>query len=420
VAESQRAGRTCVIRPGALGDAILTLPVLESLRAGCLGVGITVVGPAAFELAVDCGLARDYVAFDDVRLLGLFTEGGTSQVVAGCETCLVYGKGPDAALAASLRRSGVARLIEWPAWPAAERHIVDHLLGAAEAAGCPIATRVPRLRLETSDAGLGTREGGRRESVREWESESAKASEKESDSSRCHASTLPPSHSPMASRVPHPIRGPFPPSWLAAADAFLAQQGVRGGFAAIHPGSGGRPKRWAAPRFVELAARLPWPVVWLLGPAELEGESVREWERESAGPESEGSPSASALSRSHASALSRALGLSRSDALTLSRSHVPTVAAGLPLRTVAGLLARCRVYIGNDSGMSHLAAAVGAPTVAIFGPTDPRVWGPRGPHVRIVGEPDAGGLDAVTVEEVLDAVRETQGESRQSAGGSRQ
>jgi ADP-heptose:LPS heptosyltransferase len=37
-----------------------------------------------------------------------------------------------------------------------------------------------------------------------------------------------------------------------------------------------------------------------------------------------------------------------------------------------------RIYVGNDSGISHLAAAVGTPTVALFRSTDPRVWAPRG------------------------------------------
>ena len=47
-------------------------------------------------------------------------------------------------------------------------------------------------------------------------------------------------------------------------------------------------------------------------------------------------------------------------------------------------LARARIYIGNDSGVTHLAAAVGTPVLAIFGPTDPSVWAPRGRHVRVV------------------------------------
>ena len=44
-------------------------------------------------------------------------------------------------------------------------------------------------------------------------------------------------------------------------------------------------------------------------------------------------------------------------------------------------LAQARVYIGNDSGISHLAAAVGTPTIVLFGPTNPAVWAPRGSHV---------------------------------------
>ena len=41
-------------------------------------------------------------------------------------------------------------------------------------------------------------------------------------------------------------------------------------------------------------------------------------------------------------------------------------------------------YIGNDSGVSHLAAYLGLPTVAVFGPSDPKMWRPIGPRVEIV------------------------------------
>ncbi len=48
-------------------------------------------------------------------------------------------------------------------------------------------------------------------------------------------------------------------------------------------------------------------------------------------------------------------------------------------------LARARLYIGNDSGITHLAAAVGTPVLALFGPaSDPAVWAPRGEHVRVM------------------------------------
>ena len=44
---------------------------------------------------------------------------------------------------------------------------------------------------------------------------------------------------------------------------------------------------------------------------------------------------------------------------------------------------KASLYIGNDSGITHLAAAVGTPVLALFGPTDPAVWAPRGPHVQV-------------------------------------
>jgi lipopolysaccharide heptosyltransferase III len=53
------------------------------------------------------------------------------------------------------------------------------------------------------------------------------------------------------------------------------------------------------------------------------------------------------------------------------------------LYDLACWLASAQLYAGNDSGITHLAAAVGTPVIAFFGPTDPDVWGPRGPHVRI-------------------------------------
>jgi len=50
------------------------------------------------------------------------------------------------------------------------------------------------------------------------------------------------------------------------------------------------------------------------------------------------------------------------------------------LYELACWLAGASVYIGNDSGITHLAAAAGAPVAALFGPTDPAIWAPRGPR----------------------------------------
>ena len=72
------------------------------------------------------------------------------------------------------------------------------------------------------------------------------------------------------------------------------------------------------------------------------------------------------------------------------------------LTGLAALLGHCSVYVGNDSGASHLAAATGAPTIVLFGPSDPVVWGPVGRRVEVIAAAD---LDAITVVQVGEAVR---------------
>jgi len=139
---------------------------------------------------------------------------------------------------------------------------------------------------------------------------------------------------------------PALPSACHAVDFFLRQvdgqvgdlpyiacpNGLREDFAVIHPFASSPRKRWPLKRFRELAVRLPMPVRWCAGPEEpLEG------------------------------------------AVRIS-----------DLYELACWLARARLFIGCDSGISHLAAAVGTPVIALFGPTDPAVWSPRGPVVRVM------------------------------------
>ena len=62
-------------------------------------------------------------------------------------------------------------------------------------------------------------------------------------------------------------------------------------------------------------------------------------------------------------------------------------------------LNRCAVFVGHDTGVTHLAAAIGTPTVALFGPTDPNVWSPLGEHVSVVLSPD-GTMESILPEEV--------------------
>ena len=109
----------------------------------------------------------------------------------------------------------------------------------------------------------------------------------------------------------------------------------------VHPGSGGRNKNWPLEDFVHVVQRLSGrerTAGWILGPAE-EGITPP--------------PGAHVIYRQSLVGLAR-------------------------------VLAGARLYIGNDSGITHLAAASGCPTVAIFGATDPAVWAPRGSHVRMV------------------------------------
>jgi heptosyltransferase-3 len=72
-------------------------------------------------------------------------------------------------------------------------------------------------------------------------------------------------------------------------------------------------------------------------------------------------------------------------------------------------LAGARTYVGNDSGITHLAAAAGAPTVALFGPTDPAVWAPRGEHVRVIHAPSMGEIGVRDVIALLDKITAPQG-----------
>jgi ADP-heptose:LPS heptosyltransferase len=73
-----------------------------------------------------------------------------------------------------------------------------------------------------------------------------------------------------------------------------------------------------------------------------------------------------------------------------------------PLSEIKKLLAEASLFVGNDSGPAHMAAAFGLPVVAIFGPSDAQVWRPW----RTAGEviQDAEGIAAVPVSRVIEAL----------------
>jgi len=125
---------------------------------------------------------------------------------------------------------------------------------------------------------------------------------------------------------------------------------------ALHPGSGGPGKNWPFSGFTVLAgllSRAGYTVRWIIGPAEED----------------------------------------------LALPFAAEAWRNTPLADLAAALRDCRLFVGNDSGVSHLAAAAGCATVALFGATDPGVWAPRGPRVRVLQAPGAtmSALSAETV-----------------------
>ena len=74
----------------------------------------------------------------------------------------------------------------------------------------------------------------------------------------------------------------------------------------------------------------------------------------------------------------------------------------LPLDALADELARCRLFVGHDSGVSHLAAASGVPGILLFGPTDPLRWAPPDPAVRVLRH--GPELASISLAEVREAV----------------
>jgi heptosyltransferase-2 len=82
-----------------------------------------------------------------------------------------------------------------------------------------------------------------------------------------------------------------------------------------------------------------------------------------------------------------------------------SVLARLPLPMLAGVLSHCRLYVGNDSGISHLAAAMGVPSVVLFGPTSPVHWAPLGARVEIAAAGDRRSMSEIRVDQVVEAVQ---------------
>jgi len=160
--------------------------------------------------------------------------------------------------------------------------------------------------------------------------------------------------------------------WL---DTYWRQRGwdARARMLVLHPGSGGKKKRWASEGFTRVAhwwaSQRNTKVLILLGPAEEQ--EAEDWRL------------------------------------------VGQVESSLSVWQVAALLSRADLYVGNDSGVSHLAGAVGARGVVLFGPTQPQQWRPLGGALSVLQNlqyrtehPDEAGmaLTEIAAEEVVAAL----------------
>ncbi|MBN1106495.1 MAG: putative lipopolysaccharide heptosyltransferase III [Deltaproteobacteria bacterium] len=177
-----------------------------------------------------------------------------------------------------------------------------------------------------------------------------------------------------------------PPSAQSRVDAMLDHAGLHDGiipWVAVHPGARGRLRQWQPGRFAEIARRLRshWGAAVILIGGPGEGDLV--------------------------DSVERLMGFSASFKST-----------GLGLLEMAAVLSRCRLFLGNDSAPGHMAAAVGCPTVSLFGPTFPHMWRPLSTRGAVVFKnvpccgcrqercvrPDETCMDLIGVEEVWEKV----------------
>ena len=309
--------RILVIRGGAIGDFVLTLPAIRMLRQTLPQCHLEILGYRHIaELALHGGPKPGTTYADAVRnieygpMAAFFARNGQlapdlCAYFAGFQQVVSWLFDPDGIFAANLERAGVRNFL------GVHEKITDHQHASAQ-----LARGLERMAIFLDDS----------------------------------ATRLFPKEATNAAAA----------AWLAE---HTAQRDDRP-LVALHPGSGSPKKNWPAGNWQRLGDRIASGGARLL----LIG----------------GEADHNALDP-----LARSLSV-----------HAPLIARNLPLSTLAALLARCTRYFGHDTGISHIAAATGAPSTLLFGPTDPSVWAPVGEHVRILRAP-AGDLGSIAPEAVL-------------------
>ncbi len=296
-----------IIRPGAIGDSLLTFPIMHTLKA-TRHAHITFVSNAAvLPLAQAWHVADAVDDYSDPRWSALFADNGIQSpalhtLISTCDLILCWLRDAEGIVQRNLSAITNRGIIIAPGRPSEGEHIhiVDYLA-------------------QTANENVHSRGGGGADVG--W----------------------------------RPLWSPVVPSHTTIPHTSIA----------IHPGSGGKHKCWPVPSFAALIQHL-WqqsiPVLLLGGPADHE----------------------------------------RIETLRQSLPIPPTnTLIDAPLLEVAETLRMCRGYVGNDSGITHLAAMTGIPTIALFGPSDPTVWRPLGSKVTVLYEKS---LENLPVERVLQAI----------------
>ena len=280
-------GGVLVLRGGALGDFLLTLPAVRALRRAFSSERIEVVGSVVFgSIALRWGLVDAARRLEDAGLATFFSRGSDldarwASYFASFRVVISYLSDPDGSFHENLCRAGVRSLIRGPSKP----------LESEGPAARQLAAPLDSLGITLSPDELGE---------------------------------------------------PFCP-W------------VPGARIALHPGSGSPHKSWAAANWVTVAADLQRRFQCQLMVVAGEAESGRLPEF-----------------------------LRRLEAAGVDHD----VLDSRPLPELADHLAGCRIFLGHDTGPAHLASACGVPCLLLFGPTDPAVWAPPGPRVRVLRAPD--------------------------------
>ena len=165
---------------------------------------------------------------------------------------------------------------------------------------------------------------------------------------------------------------PLPVAWIGAADRAVAARLLPAGrtLVALAPTANWLPKTWPAANFSRLFQELTETVLHRPVAVVFAGPGAAE------------------------AAMAAPLLAALTDAIDLS--------GRLSLPEAAACLENCALYVGNDSGLMHLAAATGIPTLGLFGPTSADEYGPAGRHARAIRSPD-GTMQGLTVADVLAA-----------------